>query len=73
MTENPLFDSDPDALDEVSYRFELISSFDGKLTTLVCKSSDQLDMLDYASALREFANHLEESMAIGKFDPGSIS
>lgn len=73
MTENPFLDSDPDSTDEVSYRFELIASFDGRITTLICKSSDQLDMIDYVTALREFATHLEDSTALGKFDPGSIS
>lgn len=73
MNDDLRFDSDPCEPDEVSYRFELIASFDGKITTLICRSSEQLDMIDYATALREFAAHLEGATALGKFDAGSIS
>lgn len=57
-----LFEDDDEV---VSYHFELIASFDGKITTLVCQSDESLDVKEYASALREFATHLEQDAERG--------
>lgn len=56
--------------DEPYFKMQLLSSWDGKTTTLVCNANIILSSRDYAHALREFANHVED---LGVMDTHSVS
>lgn len=48
----------------------LLTSFDEKTMTLVCRSNVILSCVDYANTLREFANHIE---GMARIDPNKIN
>lgn len=51
-------------VEEPRLKMELISTWDEKERILVCKSDIILNSTDYAHALREFANSLEDTASL---------
>lgn len=53
-----------DSEEDAHFSMEIVTSWDEKVTTLICRSSIKLSSVDYAHALREFANHIEERASL---------
>ena len=55
---------DPFFEEELDFEFELVNSEDGRVITLVCRTSRELFPDEYAQALKAFAERIESVVSM---------